>query len=175
MQLKPVEFFETYGPAVVESTRGTGIFPSVKLAQMALETGFGKSIKVAANNAFGIKAGQSWTGKVVSNSTSEVLNGQRTQFKGSNTVYPNRSAAIAAGEHYQTLFRVYPSIAASIRDHSALLLRPRYAPALAAATPEEQAQLLESCGYATAQNYNESLVSLINKYNLKAWDKKKDS
>jgi len=173
--MEPSLFFKTYGPAVVESTNDTNIFPSVKLAQMALETGYGKSIRVAANNAFGIKAGRSWTGKVVSNSTREEFNGASTYFLGSNIIYPSRQAAINAGEHYQTLFRVYPSISDSIKDHSRILLKPNFAPAMAAKTPEDQAALLEKCGYATASNYNETLEWIINKYELKSWDQKKSS
>lgn len=173
---KQLIFFAKYGDAVVKSTAGTSIFPSVKLAQMALETGYGDSIKVAANNAYGIKAGRSWPGKCISNSTFEDKpDGTRTHYKGTGLIYPNYLAAISAGANYITLFRVYNDVADSIKDYNQLLLRPRFAPALAAKTPEEQARLLKECGYATGYNYATILVSIINKYNLKEYDKKKTS
>jgi flagellum-specific peptidoglycan hydrolase FlgJ len=171
---KQTDFFAKYGPAVVESTYGTKIFPSVKLAQMALETGYGDSIKVAANNAYGIKAGRSWLGNVISNTTFEDdVNGNRTSFQGTGKVYSSYSAAISDNADYRTLFRVYSDISGSIRDYNQLLLRPRFAPALNAPTPEEQARQLKVCGYATGYDYANILVSIISKYNLKVWDEKK--
>lgn len=171
---KQTDFFLKYGDAVVRSTIGTKIFPSVKLAQMALETGYGDSIKKAANNAYGIKAGKSWLGRCISNDTFEdKTDGTRIHYAGTGKIYSSYAAAIADGANYVTLFRVYNDVADSIRDHSKLLLRPRYAPALAATTPEEQARLLKECGYATGYNYGTILVSIMNSYNLKEYDKKK--
>ncbi len=171
---KQSDFFAKYGTAVVASTSGTRIFPSVKLAQMALETGYGASIILAAKNCYGIKAGRSWTGRVISNSTFEDAgNGERTNYHGSGKIYKNFDAAIAAGENTYTLFRVYNSVMDSIRDHSALLLTARYKLAMSATTPEEQARLIKECGYATGHDYANILVSIINKYNLKEWDEKK--
>lgn len=173
---KQTDFFKKYGDAVVESTNGTKIFPSVKLAQMALETGYGDSIKVSANNAYGIKAGKSWLGKVISNSTFEDdPSGNRTHYTGTNKIYSSYSAAINDGSDYRTLFRVYSDVSGSIRDYNKILLRPRYAPALNAATPEEQAKLLKQCGYATGYDYDNILVQIIDKYDLKEYDKKKSS
>jgi flagellum-specific peptidoglycan hydrolase FlgJ len=171
---KQTEFFKKYGDAVVESTNGTKIFPSVKLAQMALETGYGASIKVAANNAYGLKAGKSWTGKVISNSTFEDdADGNRTHYSGTGKIYNSYTAAINDGSDFRTLFRVYSDVSGSIRDYNKLLLRPRYAAALNATTPEEQARLLKECGYATGYDYDNILVQIINQYNLKEFDKKK--
>lgn len=173
---KQQDFINKYGDAVVRSTIGTGIFPSVKLAQMAIETGWGDSIKVAANNAYGIKPGNSWQGRVISNNTFEDdPSGKRTYYKGTNRIYPGVSAALADGAHIQTLFRVYNDVSESIRDHSRLLLKKHYSPALAASTPEAQAQAIKDCGYATGVNYVRDLISIINKYNLKIFDEKKNN
>lgn len=162
-KLTPVIFKNRYGTACQKACENTGIFPSVKLAQMALETGWGKSIK--ANNAFGIKADLSWSGKVISFSTHEVINGRRRAYTGTGLIYQNRAAALADGVDKQTLFRYYNSIEDSIRDHSSFLLKnKRYSEALRAKTPAEQTRLIELAGYATAHNYNETLDSIIKKY-----------
>jgi len=163
-------FFNEYSDAIISSVKGTGIFPSVKAAQMACETGYGKSIKTAANNCFGVKAGKSWPGKVISNTTKETIKGVSYTYKGSGKIYDSFSSAISSGEKPVTLFRVYNSIEESIIDHSKLLMRDRFKPVLDAKTAEEQTQLLETCGYATAINYNETLNWIIKKYNLKRMD-----
>ena len=171
---KQTDFFTKYGDAVVSSTNGTNIFPSVKLAQMALETGYGDSIKVAANNAYGIKAGKAWSGKVISNTTSEDdPSGVKTIYKGTNKVYNSYTQAINDSADYRTLFRVYSDVAESIRDYNNILLRPRFKPAMQAKTPEEQALQLKLCGYATGYDYANILVQIINSYNLRQYDLKK--
>lgn len=169
--MTPEIFIDTYSKYVIESVKGTGLFPSVKIAQMALETGWGKSIKTAANNCFGIKAGKSWSGTVISNSTWEYINGKNVRFVGTNQVYSSYNDAITSGAPYQTLFRVYNSIIDSIKDHTKLLLKPRFAPVLMAKSPELQAMQLKICGYATAANYDKVLIQIINKYDLRKFDK----
>jgi len=164
-------FFNTYSDDIKKSCVGMGLFPSVKIAQMACEAGYGKTIKKAANNCFGVKAGKSWLGKVISNSTKETINGKKLFYKGTGKIYNSYSEAIKLGVNYITLFRVYNSTLESIIDHSTLLKRDRFKPVREAKTPEEQTQLLESCGYATAHNYNETLDWIINKYDLKRLDK----
>ena len=52
----------------------TGFFPSVIIAQAAIESNWGQSALAAKyNNYFGIKAGSSWTGKTVNMQTNEVF------------------------------------------------------------------------------------------------------
>lgn len=173
--MTPIEFINTFQNAVINSVKGTGIFPSVKMAQMALETGWGKSFIKSANNAFGIKANSGYAGKVISATTREVLNGVSKMFTGTGKVYNSRSEAISQGAEPQTLFRYYEKIEDSIHDHSKfLLVNPRYRKALIADTPEQQAKELQNAGYATATNYANTLISIINKYNLSTTlDKKK--
>lgn len=154
--MKPAEFIKTYGDALVIGTEGTPIFPSVKAAQMILETGWGEQIK--GNNAFGIKAaGQKspfWQGDTIEFSTSEYFNGLKRQVTG--------------------LFRKYLTLSDSIQDHTHFLAQnPRYKAVFAARTPEEQAQALQGAGYATDPTYANKLISLIKAYNLKSLDEKK--
>lgn len=168
------KFIDDFSTAVIETTKGTGIFPSVKMAQMALETGWGRSYIREANNAFGIKSGTAWKGRVISASTREVINGKSVQVQGTGKIYKNRDAALNDGASSSSLFRVYDSLKDSIEDHTRFLIKiPRYRDAVHADTPEEQAQELQKAGYATGTNYANTLISIINKHNLKNLDLKK--
>lgn len=155
IKLSPGDFIKTYGPTIIEATKDTPLFPSVKLAQAALETGWGEHVIGDANNMFGIKATGStnkyWDGSKVAATTDEVYNGERGQ--------------------YQKEFRKYDSLRDSILDHSNLLLTSdRYAQVRDAKTPEEQAEALQRAGYATAPNYANQLISIINSNGFKSLD-----
>jgi len=127
-----------------------GSFPSVIIAQGALESDWGRSsLAVNYNNYFGIKARSTWTGATVNMQTGEIFNGL------SVTISSN--------------FRVYPSIEASLRDRIALLERS-YPSALAATTPEGEVRALR--GYATALNYETTILNIIKSNNLTEYDNK---
>lgn len=152
----PQTFISKYQNTVIDATIGTRIFPSVKLAQMALESNWGKSI--ISNNAFGIKAagviGPYWKGDTVSAKTGEYIKG----------------AYVTTGAD----FRAYKSVADSIKDHTYFLkTNNRYAKVFQAQTPQAQALELQNAGYATDPGYANKLISLINQYNLTDLDSKK--
>lgn len=148
-----MEFIEKAKQAAL-SALTSGLFPSVAIAQAALETGFGKSeLSAKYNNYFGIKNSPGWKGKVVNMKTGEVLNG--------------KNVTVTAG------FRVYDSFADSIADRNNFLkVNPRYTNAgvFSAETPEAQAKALLKAGYATDPEYANKLIKLINQYNLKEVD-----
>lgn len=171
---KQTDFIKQFENMVIEACSGTGILPSVKMAQLILETGWGTSIKKAGNNLFGIKAGRSWNGPVISNTTREVISGTSKYFTGTGKIYPNKDAALRDGADPVTLFRAYKNVGESIKDHTQLLVAGKnFRPVVNSSTPEAQAQALQSVGYATDPNYASVLMSLINKYNLRDLDKKK--
>lgn len=152
----PASFISTYKTPIIRACLATPIYPSVKMAQMALETGWGKH-KIG-NNMFGIKATGSptpyWSGASISSSTSEYISG-------------------TAGL-YKEPFRLYDSIEDSIKDHNHLIIQNvRYASVLAAKTPEDQARALQNSGYATDPAYAKKLISIINQHNLKQLDETK--
>ncbi|MBQ9434915.1 MAG: glucosaminidase domain-containing protein [Bacteroidales bacterium] len=154
--MKPAEYLKNYAQYFVIASEYDTIFPSVKIAQAALETGWGKHI--VGNNLYGIKATGNttpyWSGAYVSANTTEYGNG--------------------GYQSQVSKFRSYPSFSDSIRDHSHLLnTLSRYAGVRSAATPEEQARALQAAGYATDPNYADKLISIINTYNLKKYDSKK--
>jgi len=157
---KQTDFIAKYEKAVIEACAGSNIFPSVKMAQAALETGWGAS--VPNNNLFGIKAsGQTspyWNGDSKISNTREVIDGISGQ--------------------YNLAFRSYATVADSIRDHTYFLeTNKRYTTngVFASETPEQQCEALQRAGYATDPNYSRTLISLINTYNLKRLDQKKKS
>lgn len=132
-----------------------GLFPSVIIAQAALESNWGKSTLAAKyNNYFGIKAGSSWKGKSVNMTTREVIDG--------------------ASVTQQSNFRVYTTVLDSILDRNRLITGlARYKSALSAATPEDQIRAIQAGGYATSPNYADTVISIINQNNLKDWDQLK--
>lgn len=156
--MTPQEFIKKYSAEFIFATDGTPLLPSVKMAQAALETGWGRSTIGKANNMFGIKATGTttpyWKGDAYNAKTGEVLNGQYVFMVDG--------------------FRAYSTLSDSIRDHSHLLMTlSRYQPVRNAATPEDQARALQSCGYATDPGYASKLINIINQYNLRELDKKK--
>ena len=131
-----------------------GFFPSVLIAQAALESNWGQSaLSAKYNNYFGIKAGSTWTGKTVNMQTGEVLNGQNV------TISSN--------------FRVYDSLIDSIRDRNKLLSTARYAAVRQAPTPQAQVEAIKNAGYATALSYVSSVMNVINSNGLVKFDELK--
>lgn len=128
-----------------------GFFKSVVIAQAAIESNWGRSaLSAKYNNYFGIKAGKSWKGKTVNMKTGEVVDGKNV------TINSN--------------FRVYDSLADSIRDRNRLLRMPRYKAVEPADTPQKQAEAIKAAGYCTATNYVESIMATINANGLTLYD-----
>lgn len=143
-------FINKHKEEVIQATLGTGLFPSVKMAQMILESGWGKGYAVEkANNYFGIKADSSWKGDKVALPT------------------PKDASKVS-------YFRKYPSVQDSIKDHSDFLKKQgRYAKAglFNARNYSQQIDSLVKGGYAESKDYASTLNSIIDKYKLKELDK----
>lgn len=145
---KQTDFISKHKQDVIEATQGTGLFPSVKMAQMIVESGWGQDyLPRVANNFFGIKKGDSWTGETIEVSTPKDAK-------------------------KRNLFRKYPTPLDSIKDHTKVVLQKRYidAGALKAKTPEEQIDAISRGGYAEASAYAATVKSVINSNNLKQLD-----
>jgi flagellar protein FlgJ len=152
--MKPAEFISIVAPIAVElRLDGSLIFPSVRIAQAAHETGW----KIHSwNNLVGLKVGSGkpnpyWDGSSVRTGTWEVINGRRVDTAAN--------------------WRAYRSVEDCFRDQDELFKLPRYARVRAAQTPEEQADMLQACGYATDPAYGQKIKNLIGMYNLKKYDK----
>jgi flagellum-specific peptidoglycan hydrolase FlgJ len=149
-------FIQQHADEVIEATQGTGLFPSVKMAQMIIESANSKGqpgqgiTALKAKNYFGIKADKGWTGEKMAFNT------------------PNDGQPVS-------YFRVYPAVIDSIRDHSSFLIknsRYRTNGVFDAKTPEDQAYALAKAGYSEKPypQYATALISLINAYDLKRLD-----
>lgn len=144
------DFINKHKESVIAATKGTNLFPSVKMAQMIIESGWGKSANARlANNFFGIKKGTGWKGQTI------VLNTPKD------------------GKPVST-FRKYASVLDSVKDHSDFLIKnKRYEKngVFSAATPEQQVNAIFKAGYAEGVKYETNLNNLIKQYNLKQLDK----
>lgn len=167
----PDEFIAWLAPHATAANRRTGIPASVVIAQAALESGWGDSrLTRDAANLFGIKAGSSWRGRVISAPTREYVNGDWVTLPGAWRIYPDRAAAVAAGLPTSSLFRVYSSPIAGIEDHARVIYNGLYSAALAnRARPEAFAHALTGV-YATDPHYGTKLVTTMRARNLTRFD-----
>ena len=133
-------FLAAYTPVAKEIAEDLGVSYKVVLAQAALESGWGKSVK--GNNLMGIKShGEEGGLDVV---THEVVNGKRVKLTDS--------------------FRQYDSPEDSIRGYGSFLkANSRYRHFLRAGSENEDAQLsaLQTSGYATDPMYAQKLKNIM--------------
>lgn len=134
------------------------ILPSITAAQWAIEGAYGTSglARPPYNNHFGIKASSDWKGRTVN---------MRTQEYG-----PNGSYWINAD------FRAYDSMIDSFKDHAAFFSnnewrKNNYRHVIGETDYIKAAQALQASGYATAGNYETSIIRVIEQNKLYEWDK----
>ena len=143
------DFIDNNSKAVIRASKGTGIFPSVSMAQMIIESGWGKdTLPRKYNNYFGIKKGSGWNGRTVWLPT------------------PKDSKPYSE-------FRVYNNSQESIKDHISFLQKnKRYEKngVFNSQTPEQQLYALKRAGYAESPTYAPALINLIRNWNLKELD-----
>jgi LysM repeat protein len=153
------EFILSIAPGARQSQRETGVPASVTLAQAILESDWGRSrLTVEGKNLFGIKAFRGGgTAGVYNANTWEVSGGQNT--------------VVMAG------FKAYTSLADSIVDHGHWFLdNSRYAPALEVKNdPRAFARAIADAGYATDPGYAPKLITLMDRFDLYAYDVSPDT
>jgi flagellum-specific peptidoglycan hydrolase FlgJ len=142
--------------AIVEMYR-TGIPASITLAQGLHESHYGMSkLATEANNHFGIKCKNYWTGK---------------------TYYHKDDDFNKKGQLIESCFRAYDSDIDSYIDRSNFLSQTeRYSPLFEYDKTDytSWAYGLKYCGYATDENYSQKLIKKIEKYNLHKFDTSED-
>lgn len=137
------EFIEFLGPLAQADYSRTGVFASLTIAQGILESGWGKSTLAQEHNAiFGVTCG-TWNNCV---------------FLGDRE------------------WRAYDSIEQCLEDHSSVISNESIYPgALNATSGKEQIRLIADI-YAPPEdgnvNYAETIISLIDQYDLERWDVK---
>lgn len=131
------EYIERYKSIAINDMERYGIPASITLAQGILESDSGNSrLSVQSNNHFGIKCKRDWTGAKVYHDDDEK------------------------GE----CFRSYPSVEESYRDHAEFLDKsPRYDSLFAYSSTDYKswARGLKAAGYATAPDYAQRLIRVI--------------
>ncbi len=141
------EYIDKYKSIAVRHMERYGIPASITMAQGILESDCGNSrLSVQSNNHFGIKCKRGWQGE---------------------TVYHDDDAP---GE----CFRAYPSVEASFLDHAEFLDRqPRYDSLFAYSSSDYKswARGLKAAGYATAPDYAQRLVRIIEENELYLLDR----
>ncbi len=142
-------FVDQHSEAAATVARESGIPASFMIGQAGHETGWGRSeIRHAdgspSHNLFGIKANDSWKGKVAEITTTEYINGE-----------PRKVTA---------KFRAYDSYADSFRDYARLIGNsPRYEGVMEQVhSVQGFAQGLQKAGYATDPQYAAKLSRAIN-------------
>lgn len=140
------EYIDRYKAIAVAHMERYGIPASITMAQGILESDCGNSwLSTRSNNHFGIKCKRNWTGETIS--------------------YDDD----AKGE----CFRCYPSVEASYQDHAEFLdTQPRYDSLFAYPSNDYRswARGLKAAGYATAPDYAQRLVKIIEESQLNLLD-----
>ncbi len=143
---KIAEYVEKYKKIAMSNMKTYGIPASIILAQGILESGSGYGdLALTANNHFGIKCHENWTGDSVRHDDDSP----------------------------QECFRKYPKADESFKDHAVFLTgRPRYAGLfqLGKGDYKSWAKGLRAKGYATDPKYPEKLIYYIDKYKLHQYD-----
>lgn len=142
------QYIEKYRELAIAEMHRTGIPASIKMAQAMLESAMGQSsLASQANNHFGIKCGNQWSGG--------------THYRKDDD-YKN-------GELIKSCFRKYESANTSFIAHSDFLVtQPRYGNLfeLDILDYKAWARGLRAAGYATDPKYPQKLIGIIEKYNL---------
>lgn len=150
------EFIQLIGEYAVAEYPKSQVLPSIVVAQAVLESDFGRSdLSSKYFNLFGRKA-YSESEPSVDLPTQEFVNG----------------AYVTVDEP----FRVYASWQESVADHGELLANgtswnnAHYDQVINAADYQHAAYALQEAGYATDPNYAETLIDVIEAYDLTKFD-----
>ena len=148
-----VDFLNKLAPyAVADWNSNHVVLPSVTLSQGLRESGWGTSeLAVKANNLFGVKAGNNWTGKVYVKDTQEYYDGVNPTI-------------------IKDAFRVYDNWGQGVADHAQFLTKPNYAAAKGQTDFTLACNYIKKGGYATGPYYSANLVSDIIGYKLYNYD-----
>ena len=148
VKLTPEEYIYRWRATAVDNMEVYGIPASITMAQAILESGFGNGyLARVANNHFCIKCKKSWTGRTITHSD----------------------------DNPDDCFRVYDSVEDSFADHADFLSngkRYEFLFAYDITDYKSWAKGLKQAGYATAEDYAERLINIVERYNLPLLDQK---
>jgi flagellum-specific peptidoglycan hydrolase FlgJ len=143
--MAPNDFIKKWKNTAIWNHILYGIPASITIAQSITESGWGEgNLARNANNYFGIKA---------------------------YTNPDNLPVYYANDDLQHEPFRAYDNPKQSFKDHSKFLLtNPRYKSLFDSTDSYDWAHGLKAAGYGTAPGFDNVLISLIDKYNLKKYD-----
>ena len=146
------EFIEKLGSAAQKTYSQYGILPSMTVAQAILESGWGKSsLSALYYNFFGMKADSTYNGESVVLRTGEEVNGIIITVNGT--------------------FRVYHSFEEGIEGYYQFITGyQRYSNLIGETDYKEACRKIQADGWATASNYADYLISLIESFDLTRFD-----
>lgn len=159
-----LEFIDMLAPIAQKAFNNIGkILPSICIAMAIVESNCGQSNIMKKNNALlgqkvgtGKTAKKYWSGKFfVSRTKEEYTVGTHTIIK--------------------SAFRAYDSIEQCVFNYYELLNTSLYKKVASNVDYKTQMQQIKDCGYMTSSTEVNSVISIIEKYNLTIYDTKNDS
>ena len=159
-----LEFIDMLAPIAQKAFNNIGkILPSICIAMAIVESNCGQSNIMKKNNALlgqkvgtGKTAKKYWSGKFfVSRTKEEYTVGTHTIIK--------------------SAFRAYDSVEQCVFNYYELLNTSLYKKVVSNVDYKTQMQQIKDCGYMTSSTEVNSVISLIEKYNLTIYDIKNDS
>ena len=159
-----LEFIDMLAPIAQKAFNNIGkILPSICIAMAIVESNCGQSNIMKKNNALlgqkvgtGKTAKKYWSGKFfVSRTKEEYTVGTHTIIKDA--------------------FRAYDSVEQCVFNYYELLNTSLYKKVVSNVDYKTQMQQIKDCGYMTSSTEVNSVISIIEKYNLTIYDTKNDS
>ena len=159
-----LEFIDMLAPIAQKAFNNIGkILPSICIAMAIVESDCGQSSIMKKNNALlgqkvgtGKTAKKYWSGKFfVSRTKEEYTVGTHTIIK--------------------SAFRAYDSVEQCVFNYYELLNTSLYKKVASNVDYKTQMQQIKDCGYMTSSTEVNSVISIIEKYNLTIYDTKNDS
>jgi len=138
-------YIEKYKSTALKFEKEYGIPAPITLAQGILESGAGtSSLTKASNNHFCIKAGKGWSGRVHLAWDDEIVKSSFRCYNSADESFRDYAKLLSTSKYYRHLFDL------NIYDYRGW------------------AHGLKKAGYATAPNYAQALIGLIDHYKLYA-------
>lgn len=159
-----LEFIDMLAPIAQKAFNNIGkILPSVCIAMAIVESNCGQSSIMKKNNALlGQKVGTGKTAK---------------KYWGGKFFVSRTKEEYTVGTHtiIKSAFRAYDSIEQCIFNYYELLNTSLYKKVVGNVDYKTQIQQIKDCGYMTSSTEVNSVISIIEKYNLTIYDTKNDS
>ena len=135
------EFMKHFGKLIGDTANSIGLSGDMVLAQVALETGWGKHMP--GNNIGGIKADSSWKGK-----TQELMTTEYSPEKGNYKV--------------KQTFRAYNTPEEGVKGYFEFLAKnKRYKPLFGVKDPYDAVDIMAKTGYASDSTYKPKLYDMV--------------